>query len=140
MCTSGNIVGFSPCFLGTRSRASPSPRAQKTGSVLERSESSSSHLLTCGKLTALIVHMVLLKNFFAQDTTLGVVCAVVVIDGKGGTLAAGCIGMKILNFQFSKSVGFALPTLKMGEMGVKKKTKEILGRLKIKKKTRIMAG
>jgi hypothetical protein len=31
MCASGNIVGFSPCFLGIRSRASPSPRAQKTG-------------------------------------------------------------------------------------------------------------
>ena len=34
--------------------------------------------------------------------------------------------MKILNFQFSESVGFAPPTLKMGEMEVKKKTKEIL--------------
>jgi hypothetical protein len=32
MCASGNIVGFSPCFLGTRSRA-PSPRAQKTGKI-----------------------------------------------------------------------------------------------------------
>jgi hypothetical protein len=71
--------------------------------------------------------MVLLKNSFAQDTTLGVVCAVVVIDGKGGTLAAGCIGMKILNFQFSESVGFAPPTLKMGEMEVKKKNEGNIG-------------
>ena len=27
MCASDSIVGFSPCFMGTRSRASPSPRA-----------------------------------------------------------------------------------------------------------------
>ena len=33
MCTSGNIVGFSPCLFGTRSRASPSPRAKKTGRI-----------------------------------------------------------------------------------------------------------
>jgi hypothetical protein len=33
MCTSGNVVGFSPCSFGTRSRASPSPRAKKTGKI-----------------------------------------------------------------------------------------------------------
>ena len=33
MCASGNVVGFSPCSFGTRSRASPSPRAKKTGKI-----------------------------------------------------------------------------------------------------------
>ena len=33
MCASGNVVGFSPCSSGTRSRASPSPRAKKTGKI-----------------------------------------------------------------------------------------------------------
>ena len=67
--------------------------------------------------------MVLLKNLFAQGTNVGLVIAVVATDGHGGTLAAGCIGMKTLNFQILK---FALPTLKMGEIEGKEKAKEIL--------------
>jgi hypothetical protein len=74
--------------------------------------------------------MVLLKNFFAQDTTVGFALAVVATDGQCGTLAAGCMGMKRLNFQILKSVGFALPTLKMGEIEVKEKAKQILPKKK----------
>ena len=74
--------------------------------------------------------MVLLKNLFAQGTNVGLVIAVVATDGHGGTLAAGCIGMKTLNFQILKSVGFALPTLKMGEIEGKEKAEEILPKKK----------